>query len=316
MAASADSATAPAALTFPEAGAYAHPAYAASLDEFGTPRPLAGCGGWLLERSIPGATYRDAMGCYPLFACRDWSRLPEDLNALGEDLVSVVVVADPFGAGDEFLRRCFDRVIPFKEHFVVDLARPEVSPSSHHRRYIRRALREHIVERVVAPTGFSEEWTRLYGNLIERHGIRGLPAFSPRALAQQLAVPGMVVWRARRDGETVGATLWLQHGDVAYYHLGAYADAGYRSRASFALFSTAIEAFAAMGVRWLDLGGGAGAGATEAEDGLTRFKRGWASGSRTVYLCGRVLAPTHYRRLTESLPPTGYFPAYRQGEFD
>ena len=126
----------------------------------------------------------------------------------------------------------------------------------------------------------------------------------------------MVVWRARREGETVGATLWLQHGDVAYYHLGAYAEAGYRSRASFALFSTAIEAFAAMGVRWLDLGGGAGARPTAADDGLTRFKRGWATASRTVYLCGRVLAPTVYRRLTESLPPTGYFPAYRQGEFD
>jgi hypothetical protein len=155
----------------------------------------------------------------------------------------------------------------------------------------------------------------LYRGLIERHRIRGIPAFSPTALARQLAVPGMTVWRARREGETVGATLWLQRGDVAYYHLGAYAEAGYRSRASFALFWSAIESFAAMGVRRLDLGGGAGAGATSDEDGLARFKRGWATARRPVYLCGRVLDPQTYRRLTESLPPTGYFPAYRHGEF-
>jgi hypothetical protein len=300
-----------------DASGYAHPGYADSLAEFGSPRLLSGCGGWLLERPIPGGTYRDAMGCYPLFACRDWSRLPEDLDALGQDLVSVVVVADPFGAGDDgFLRRCFDRVVPFKEHFVVDLTRPVPgSASTHHRRYSKRALREVIVERVESPTEFSAEWEMLYRGLVERHRIRGIPALSPTALSKQLAVPGMAVWRARRDGETVGATLWLQHGDVAYYHLGAYAEAGYRSRASFALFWTAIESFAAMGLRWLDLGGGAGSGATAADDGLTRFKRGWATASRAVYLCGRVPAPAVYRRLTEALPPTEYFPAYRHGEF-
>jgi hypothetical protein len=302
--------------TLPEPTGYAHPGYADSLEEFGSPRPLSRCSGWLLERPIAGAPYRDAMGCYPLFACRDWSLLPEDLDALGQDLVSVVLVADPFGAGEGFLRQCFDQVAPFKEHFVVDLAGPAPgSLSAHHRRYSRRALQEHTVERVQNPTEFAGEWARLYQRLIERHGIRGIPAFSPQALARQLAIPGMVVWRARRGGETVGATLWLQQGEVAYYHLGAYADEGYRSRASFALFSTAIEAFAAGGMRWLDLGGGAGAGAPVEDDGLTRFKRGWATSSRTAYLCARVLAPAVYRELTKSLPPTGYFPAYRQGEF-
>jgi hypothetical protein len=300
-----------------DASGYAHPGYADSLAEFGSPRLLSGCGGWLLERSIPGGPYRDAMGCYPLFACRDWSRLPEDLDALGQDLVSVVLVADPFGAGDDgLLRRCFDRVVPFKEHFVVDLTRPGPgSGSAHHRRYSKRALREVSVERVESPAEFAAEWTRLYRGLVERHHIRGIPALSPTALSRQLAMPGMVVWRAHRDGETVGATLWLQQGEVAYYHLGAYADAGYDSRASFALFWTAIESFAAMGLRWLDLGGGAGAGATATGDGLTRFKRGWATSSRVAHLCGRVLDPTAYRRLTETRPPTEYFPAYRHGEF-
>ena len=41
------------------------------------------------------------MGCYPLFACTDWSELAADLAALGRierPPVSLTVVADPFGA--------------------------------------------------------------------------------------------------------------------------------------------------------------------------------------------------------------------------
>jgi hypothetical protein len=58
---------------------YMHPNYAHSLREFGEPRELPGSGGWILERIIPGTPYRDAMGCYPLFACNDWSKLANDL---------------------------------------------------------------------------------------------------------------------------------------------------------------------------------------------------------------------------------------------
>lgn len=38
----------------PAAGrAYSHPGYAESLSEFGVPRSLPRCGGWLLERAFP-----------------------------------------------------------------------------------------------------------------------------------------------------------------------------------------------------------------------------------------------------------------------
>jgi len=94
---------------------YAHPLYAQSLREFGTPRELQHCGGWVLKRAVPGGSAHDAMGCYPLFACRDWSQLHVDLEQLEPDIVALSLVTDPFGAyqlGD--LQRCFDRVIPFK----------------------------------------------------------------------------------------------------------------------------------------------------------------------------------------------------------
>ena len=65
-----------------------HAMYAASLEEFGTPRELPRCKGWILECQIPGFSDHDAMGCYPLFLCQDWPRLHSDLEDLGNDLVS------------------------------------------------------------------------------------------------------------------------------------------------------------------------------------------------------------------------------------
>ncbi|UCD49842.1 MAG: hypothetical protein JSW27_20220, partial [Phycisphaerales bacterium] len=114
---------------------HAHPSYAEALAEFGRPRELPRCGGWVLERSIPGSSHRDAMGCYPLFGCQDWSGLREDVDALDGELVSLSMVLDPFG-GYELaeLERTFDFVRPFKEHVVIGLQGLwETQISRHHR---------------------------------------------------------------------------------------------------------------------------------------------------------------------------------------
>ncbi|MFV9507554.1 MAG: hypothetical protein AB4911_23640, partial [Oscillochloridaceae bacterium umkhey_bin13] len=122
---------------------YLHPSYAASLAEFGMPVALPRCQGWILRRPIPGVPFHDAMSCYPLFSCRDWSHLGADLHDHTDDLVSLAVVTDPFGAYDtDVLKQAFgDLVVPFKAHFVIDLAQhPETFVSDHHRRNIQRAL--------------------------------------------------------------------------------------------------------------------------------------------------------------------------------
>jgi hypothetical protein len=298
---------------------YAHPDYAESLAEFGTPRFLAGSGATLLERTIPGCTARDAMGCYPLFACTDWSKLEADLEAAGRDWICLSVVTDPFGRYD---RACLARSFPswlraFKEHHVVDLAVPEQDRTSdHHRRNARRARRVVEVETCAEPTRFLGEWIALYAHLVRRHGIRGIPAFSARSFEGQLRVPGLVAFRAEHAGETVGMLLWYVQGDVGYYHLGAYDDAGYELRASFALFQHAIEHFRDAGLRWLDLGAGAGTTA-RADDGLGRFKQGWSTGTRTAWLGGRIFDPEHYARLARERGAEGvdFFPAYRHAEW-
>ena len=75
---------------------YLSPQYAESLREFGLPRLLPRSGGWILQRSIPGFAECDAMGCYPLSSCCDWSHLPEDLAELENEVVCLGVVPDPF----------------------------------------------------------------------------------------------------------------------------------------------------------------------------------------------------------------------------
>lgn len=295
---------------------YAHPAYAAAFSQFGTPRALPESGGFILEREIAGSPARDAMGCYPLFACSDWSRLHLDLDALADSgLVSLGLVADPFGDHEvDELARCFpDRLIRFKEHFTVDFAIP-ASVSKHHRYYARKATAALEVDLCPDPAEFLDDWLALYATLAERHGLTGLKAFSRESFAAQLAVPGMTVLRARAEGETVGAHLWYMAGEVAYSHLAAVSARGYELMAAYALYAFALDHFARR-VRWLDIGAGAGA-QKDGEDGLTRFKRGWSNGSRPVWFCGRIFDRQAYARAmaAQRVVETQYFPAYRAGE--
>lgn len=298
---------------------YLHPGYAESLAEFGTPRHLPQSGGWILERRIPGFPDCDGISCYPLLACEDWSRLDADLEGVESELVSLSAVTDPFGYYDStYLRRCFpDVVLPFKEHFIIDLSRPmSTFVHPHHRRYARHALRNLHIERCQNPMQFVDDWVRLYSTLIGRHRIKGISAFSKGCFAKQLRVPGIIVFRAIHRETTVGMTLWYLHGEVGYYHLGAYNALGYQLHASFALFWFAIEFFAANALRWLNLGAGAGVNAGGG-DGLTRFKSGWSTGSRTAYFCGRIFNQERYSAVVKAkgVSVTDYFPAYRKGEF-
>jgi Acetyltransferase (GNAT) domain len=299
--------------------AYRHPRYAESLSEFGTPRELPLCQGWILERDIPEFPYRDAMGCYPLFACQDWSKLHLDLDEIrGDDLVSITLVADPFGPNNEtYLQRCFpDLVRPFKEHFVVDLCQPlNQFVTKHHRYYARRALARVTVETCPDPGQFLDEWVDLYATLSKRQNFRGIKAFSRRAFTIQLGVPGLVVFRAVSQGLTVGAHLWYVEGDVAHSHLAAFSPLGYELMASYALYWSALQYFADK-VRWLALGAGPGA-ESDGTDGLSWFKQGWSTGTRTVYLCGRIFNRKRYAEIlgAKNIPTAEYFPAYRRGEF-
>ena len=296
---------------------YRHPHYAASLSEFGTPRHLPRSDGWILERPIPGTTSTDAMGCYPLFDCGDWSQLSADLEELQKELVSLTLIPAPFAPYDRaLLERCFDRVVHFKDHFVADLSRPvEEIVKRTHRKSARRALRNVVVRVCTRPEDHLDTWAELFSTLAEKHNIKGLRAFSKQAFAAQLNIPGMVMFEALADGATVGLDLWYVQGDVAYGHLAAFNAHGYKLSASYATKWFLMHYFADK-VRWIDFGGVAGAD-SNGSDGLVKFKRGWSTGTKPVYLCGRIFQPDAYNDLVEAWQAgvTEYFPAYRKGEF-
>jgi hypothetical protein len=292
---------------------YQNPDYVASLAEYGRTIALPCSGGFLLERTIPGVDARDAMGPYPLFCCSDWSALAADLAGLAGQVVSVVLVTDPFGPADPTaLSRAFSHgLVPYKDHQVIDLEVPlETSVCPHHRRKARKARARLTVEEIAEPRQYLDTWCELYGELIRRHQLRGMSCFSREAFAVQLALPGLAAFRAVDDeGGTVGMVWWYCQGDVGYYHLGAYSPRGYAESASYALFWSSAEWLRGR-LRWLSLGAGAGP-TCDGTDGLTRFKRGWSPLVRPTYLGRHVASPRRYAELCRGRAATDFFPAYR-----
>lgn len=295
------------------AAGYASRAYAESLAEFGDVIDLPNCSGALLGQIIAGAPERDAVGPYPLFSCQRWSDLSADLESLADRFVCAYGVIDPFAkiSADELAQAFPDLCYAYKQHFAADLSRPLDSfVDSHHRRNIRKGLKNVEVRRLPPNAESLAAWQPLYDCLIERHDIRGIARFSAASFAKQFAVPGFDCFAAVDAEGICGMTLWYVDRSVAYYHLGAYNERGYAKSAAFAIFSTALQQFAEGGVRWAALG--AGAGTTATDSGLTRFKQGWSTETRPAYLCGRILQPATYEKLAAVTPAgTKFFPAYR-----
>jgi hypothetical protein len=311
----------PATTAVIEPSGYRHPAYAESLRDFGEPLELPRCGGWILTRQIPNSDAKDGMGCYPLFACRDWRRIGEDLQSLEGKLVSVALVTDPFGNFDgEELKRLFDVAFAFKEHFVCDIsAPPEQFVSKHHRRYACKSLENCRVEMVDQPSAFLDEWMELYGFLARRHNLAGIKAFSRDSFRRQLTVPGLVMMRITSGDKIMGAMLWMISNGVAYAHLMAQTDEGYAANTYYGLLWRSIEIFRSsfrLRVQRLHLGGASGTTSGEA-DGMLFFKEGWSTHVRPAWFCGKILDRDKYDQLVQArgLAADSYFPLYRKGEF-
>lgn len=293
---------------------YLHANYANSFAALGTPYYLPEAQGWLLKRPIPFSPHSDAMGCYPVFSCKNWRQLGAELETLQPELVSLMLVTDPLGefVPSELQATFPDLWRPYKDHFIVDLQPPlGRNLPAHHRRNVRQALSQVVVE-PCTPTAVFEEWVTLYAHLTQRHQITGLAAFSRASFAAQWQVPGLTVLRATAHGETVGMTLWYREEERIYYHLAAYSPRGYELKASYALFQAALEHFAHAGARWMALGAGAGTH-NDGSDGLTRFKRGWATETRPAYLGGRIFNHQAYANLAgpHAVAANSFFPAYR-----
>jgi hypothetical protein len=296
---------------------YLSQVYAESLGIFGIPLLLPLSQGWILKRKISESSFYDAMGSYPLFCCQNWSKLFTDIEHIGNNLVLLSIVADPFGEYElSELKRCFkDIVLPFKTHYIVDLKIPmDQNVSAHHRYYVRKSNRSVHIFRCKKPATLIEKWCELYDVLIDRHGITGIKAFSKKSFEKQMTLPGVTVFCSEKEDNINGMQLWYTIGNRAYHHLSAYSSEGYRLRVSYGLLGSAMRWFESIGLRWLDLGGVASA--HDRNDGLAKFKSGWTKLTRTAFFCGRIFDYEIYDTLVKKTRTfdTQYFPAYRDGE--
>ena len=255
----------------------------------------------------PGPPISDAVGPYPL------TPIPEDADVegafgqlRGTGLVSLVLVSDPFvSPSPAILATAFDSAAPFKDHHIHDRHSPQEF-SAHHRYEIRRARRT-CETRTFSLRDQLEAWCGLYEELVRRHSISGIQAFG-RAHFERLCALDPVAVGAFADGELVSAHLWFVHGGFAYSHLAASSARGYALKASYPVYDHSLRELGEMGIRWIDLGAGAGTGS--GTSGLEAFKRGFSHGTRPCHLCCKVLDAARYRELSGERP-AGYFPVYR-----
>jgi hypothetical protein len=296
--------------------AYLDPLYIESLSEWGTPKKLNHCGGWILERPIPSSNDHDAMGPYPIFMCEDWDLIEKDLKELGDDLVSVSLVTDPFGNSTQaVLEESFDVVSPFKEHYITDLDVPiDEAVTKHHRYYSRRGFKDVQVEIIENPIDYLDEWVALFTSISGRHHIEGLRAFSRSSFEKQLRIPGMIMFRATQHSQPVGEALCFIHGNVAYGHLMGINETGHELGVTYPIYWTHLTYLKGK-VKWINWGGVSGISNDESS-GLAKFKKGWSTEKRTAFFCGKILNNMKYQSLVSSSRATNstYFPLYRAGE--
>lgn len=264
----------------------------------------------VLQRPIPASDWFDALGCYPLCSLSREADLAGGLERLrGAGLVSISLVANPIAGPDrEALCANFSVCQPFKTHYLIDRSLAPKPASATHRRWMRKALRECNISRIRLPDSLGE-WELLYRATIARHRITGLQKFSSEYFLVLAGMSEVEAFAAQVDGEIVAMALWVRDPEVAYYHLGASNARGYESRAMYGIFAVALEHFES--VQMIHLGGAAGVTASE-EDGLARFKRGFANRQLDAYFCGVCLDQERYASLCQNQQTASFFPAYRR----
>jgi hypothetical protein len=162
--------------------------------------------------------------------------------------------------------------------------------------------------------GALEEFRRVYDSTMERLGAGEPYVFPPEYYRRLAAGLGdrLAVALARRDGDVVGAALFLTDRRFAHYHLSGTTDTGRELKAGTLLVHAGAEWAAERGCELLHLGGG-----TAGADSLFAFKKSFGGGTYTYAFATLVADRKRYEALVarrSELPEPvreDFFPSYR-----
>lgn len=286
---------------------YASETYARSLRHIGDCLPVPEWGCSVLVRPIC-VGLSDAIGTYPIAVLNEDADLSAGLSRLFRlGLVSVVLVVDDFHRPDlQRLATAFPFFRAFKTHYIRKPSSDPLALPRHHRRALRRATaltRTDVLDLDV----YGAEWNRLYADLSSRLCLTSVHQFSPEHTNALRHLPGVKAIGSWIGDELVSAHIWVHHEGSVHSHLGASSKRGYAARAAYAVYAASVEYFRETNI--MNFGGASGPADTN--DGLVRFKKGFATSAAQSYLCGAILRPAAYAELVDALPHSHFFPAYR-----
>lgn len=190
------------------------------------------------------------------------------------------------------------------------------------RRNARRALREGVSIIIDERGDHLDDFLRIYLATMERRDSTDWYRFD-HAFFTSLhhALPGRFAYvMAQLDGEIVSADLLLLGADTGYYFLGGTEASSFSARPNDLVKVEAMNWLRGTGRSRYVLGGG-----VQPQDGLERYKRGFAPRGAVAFSTGeRVLCPQRYASLVvgarQSFLSSGavweetdeFFPAYRR----
>jgi hypothetical protein len=179
----------------------------------------------------------------------------------------------------------------------------------HHRRVVRKALREGFETSVERPDSL-EDFVPVYEASMRRAGASDYYFFGPEYWSGLLASVPLVRSDVLSEGRLVASVLGMGEPPWLHYHLGGSVDGAGRSGASHLALLGLAEWGQRQGYSLLHLGGGVGG----REDTLLEYKLRFAPDGLRPAAVGKALHdPAAYAELTGSAEVdwAGFFPAYR-----
>ncbi len=292
---------------------YQHPGYARSFSGNAQIKRLEHSGGWLLRRPVNNQGIEDLCNAYPMFVGDNVTALAVDLAAMDHTQVaSIILRSDPF---DDYSITGglpgFDIVRPFKHHYIASLERPWrsfVRKSS--RKVAARVRQQFEFSCVPQPSTRAHTLWQLHQLMLEKQGANKA-LWTSEIIAAQLVLPGVTVFEVSDTTQTHAIACFMAVADRVYAHLLGVTEEGRAQNIIHGIYAYALDYFRDQ-ARYIDFGSNAGL-ADDPEDGLSCFKQGWCSETRTSYLCGKILNPSLYTELCyqHGVSSATFFPAYR-----